>query len=51
MEAGDPEGKPPPIPPPREARRVTVAGNPGHDMAPGTVASILRQAGLQKEDR
>ena len=26
--------------------RVTVAGRPGDDLAPGTLKSILRQAGL-----
>ena len=36
---------------PTKAGRVTVAGNPGHDMAAGTLASIMRQAGLSKEDR
>ena len=35
---------------PSKAGRVTVAGAPGHDLAPGTVNSILKQAGL-KEDR
>jgi len=28
--------------------RVTVAGKPGHDLAPGTLNSILKQAGLRK---
>ncbi|HEX9342296.1 MAG TPA: type II toxin-antitoxin system HicA family toxin [Actinomycetota bacterium] len=27
---------------------VTVAGNPGTDLPPGTLASILRQAGLRR---
>ncbi len=36
---------------PAKPGRVTVAGNPGHDLAPGTLASILRQAGLSKEGR
>jgi predicted RNA binding protein YcfA (HicA-like mRNA interferase family) len=27
--------------------RVTVAGRPGHDLAKGTLASILRQAQLE----
>jgi predicted RNA binding protein YcfA (HicA-like mRNA interferase family) len=31
--------------------RVTVAGNPGQELAPGTPGSILRQAGLSREDR
>jgi predicted RNA binding protein YcfA (HicA-like mRNA interferase family) len=28
--------------------RVTVPGNPGTDLAPGTLNSILKQAGLKK---
>ncbi|MDX1562105.1 MAG: type II toxin-antitoxin system HicA family toxin [Gammaproteobacteria bacterium] len=28
--------------------RVTVAGKPGDDLAPGTLKSILKQAGLTK---
>ncbi|MGH8921327.1 MAG: type II toxin-antitoxin system HicA family toxin [Acidimicrobiales bacterium] len=36
---------------PTKPGRVTVAGKPGQDMAPGTLANILRQAGLSKEDR
>jgi predicted RNA binding protein YcfA (HicA-like mRNA interferase family) len=31
--------------------RVTVAGNPNKDVAPGTLGNILRQAGLTKEER
>ena len=27
---------------------VTVPGHPGDDLAPGTLSSILKQAGLQK---
>ena len=27
--------------------RVTIAGHPGDDLAPGTEATILRQAGLR----
>ncbi len=29
--------------------RVTVAGHPSHDLAPGTLNSVLKQAGLEKE--
>jgi predicted RNA binding protein YcfA (HicA-like mRNA interferase family) len=29
--------------------RVTIAGHPGDDLAPGTLNSILKQAGLKKE--
>jgi predicted RNA binding protein YcfA (HicA-like mRNA interferase family) len=28
--------------------RVTVAGKPNDDLAPGTLSSILKQAGLKK---
>ena len=28
--------------------RVTVAGKPGDDLAPGTLNSILKQSGLKK---
>jgi len=34
---------------PAKPGRVTVAGNPGQDMAAGTLANIWRQAGLPKE--
>ncbi len=27
---------------------VTVAGHPGEDLAPGTLNSVLKQAGLKK---
>jgi predicted RNA binding protein YcfA (HicA-like mRNA interferase family) len=29
--------------------RVTVAGNPSDDLAPGTLNSILKQAGLNRD--
>ncbi len=29
--------------------RVTIAGHPSHDLAPGTLSSILKQAQLKKE--
>ena len=32
---------------PDKPRRVTVAGHPKDDVAPGTLNSILRQAGLK----
>jgi predicted RNA binding protein YcfA (HicA-like mRNA interferase family) len=35
---------------PDKPGRVTIAGKPGHDLAPGTYGSILRQAGLQREE-
>ena len=33
---------------PGKPGRVTVAGKPGDDLAPGTLNSILKQAGLKK---
>lgn len=33
---------------PRMVGRVTVAGKPGHDLAPGTLNSILKQARLKE---
>jgi predicted RNA binding protein YcfA (HicA-like mRNA interferase family) len=32
---------------PSKPGRVTIAGQPGHDLAPGTLNSILKQAQLQ----
>jgi len=31
--------------------RVTVAGKPGDDLAPGTLNSILKQSGLARPER
>jgi predicted RNA binding protein YcfA (HicA-like mRNA interferase family) len=36
---------------PTKPGRVTVAGKPSQELAPGTLGSILRQAGLSKEAR
>jgi predicted RNA binding protein YcfA (HicA-like mRNA interferase family) len=33
---------------PVKSGRVTVAGHPSHELAPGTLKSILRQAGLER---
>ena len=33
---------------PEKPGRITVAGHPGDDLAPGTVNSILKQAGLKE---
>jgi predicted RNA binding protein YcfA (HicA-like mRNA interferase family) len=33
---------------PTKAGRVTIAGHPGDDLAPGTLNSVLKQAGLQR---
>ncbi|MBF7083238.1 type II toxin-antitoxin system HicA family toxin [Desulfallas sp. Bu1-1] len=32
---------------PTKPGRVTIAGHPGDDLAPGTLNSILKQAGLK----
>jgi len=32
-----------------KAGRVTIAGKPNHDLAPGTYNSILKQAGFKGE--
>jgi predicted RNA binding protein YcfA (HicA-like mRNA interferase family) len=34
---------------PAKLGRVTIAGHPGHDMAPGTLNSVLKQAGLKQK--
>ncbi len=36
---------------PTKPGRVTVAGKPSQELAPGTLGSILRQASLSKEAR
>ncbi len=33
---------------PTKPGRVTIAGHPSHDLAPGTLNSILKQAQLKK---
>jgi len=33
---------------PEKPGRVTVAGSPSDDLAPGTLNSVLKQAGLKK---
>jgi len=33
---------------PSKPGRVTIAGRPGHDLAPGTLNSIFKQAQLQR---
>jgi Predicted periplasmic or secreted lipoprotein len=33
---------------PEKVGRVTISGKPGDDLAPGTMNSILKQAGLKK---
>jgi predicted RNA binding protein YcfA (HicA-like mRNA interferase family) len=32
----------------RKPGRVTIAGHPGDDLAPGTLNSVLKQAGLRR---
>jgi len=34
---------------PSKPGRVTVAGKPGDDLAPGTLNSVLKQAGLKEQ--
>jgi predicted RNA binding protein YcfA (HicA-like mRNA interferase family) len=34
---------------PTKSGRVTVAGKPSDDLAPGTLRSILRQSGLEEK--
>lgn len=36
---------------PEKSGRVTVSGHPGDDMPKGTLASVLRQAGLKRGKR
>lgn len=36
---------------PQKSGRVTVSGHPGDDMPKGTLASVLRQAGLKRGKR
>jgi predicted RNA binding protein YcfA (HicA-like mRNA interferase family) len=33
---------------PHKPGRVTIAGHPGHDLAPGTLNSIFKQAQVQR---
>jgi len=33
---------------PRKSGRVTVAGHPDDDLAPGTLNSVLKQSGLRR---
>jgi predicted RNA binding protein YcfA (HicA-like mRNA interferase family) len=35
---------------PKKPGRVTIAGHPSHDLAPGTLNSILKQAQLKKPE-
>ncbi len=34
---------------PAKPGRVTIAGHPGHDLALGTLGSVLKQAGLKEQ--
>ena len=36
---------------PQKPGRVTVSGHPGDDMPKGTLASVMRQAGLKRGKR
>jgi predicted RNA binding protein YcfA (HicA-like mRNA interferase family) len=35
---------------PTKPGKVTVAGKPSDEMAPGTLGSILRQAGIERDE-
>lgn len=35
---------------PNKPERVTIAGHPSHDLAPGTLNSVLKQAQLKKTE-
>ena len=35
---------------PKKPGRVTIAGKPSDDLAPGTLNSVLKQAGLKETD-
>jgi predicted RNA binding protein YcfA (HicA-like mRNA interferase family) len=35
----------------RKKGRVTIAGHPGDDLAPGTLNSVFKQAGIKKSAR
>ena len=35
---------------PQKRGVVTIAGKPGDDLAPGTLNSVLKQAGLKKKE-
>ena len=35
---------------PSKSGRVTIAGKPSDDLAPGTLNSVLKQAGLKEQD-
>lgn len=35
---------------PTKPGRVTIAGHPSHDLAPGTLNSILKQSQLKKKE-
>jgi hypothetical protein len=32
-------------------KRVTIAGHPGDDLAPGTLNSVFKQAGIKKSGK
>ncbi|MEX1061045.1 MAG: type II toxin-antitoxin system HicA family toxin [Methyloceanibacter sp.] len=34
----------------KKSGRVTIAGKPSDDLAPGTLNSVLKQAGLKEKD-
>ena len=36
---------------PEKEGRVTIAGHPGDDLAPGTLNSVFKQAGIEKSGK
>ena len=36
---------------PEKKGRVTIAGHPGDDLAPGTLNSVFKQAGIKKSGK
>jgi predicted RNA binding protein YcfA (HicA-like mRNA interferase family) len=36
---------------PEKEGRVTIAGHPGDDLAPGTLNSVFKQAGIKKSGK
>ena len=36
---------------PSKPGRVTIAGHPGHDLAPGTLSSIFKQAQIERSGK
>jgi len=48
MVFGGDKGQPPAIQHPKKPGRVTIAGHPGDELAPGTLNSVLKQSQLKE---